>query len=158
MTNVCSITVVSPVWRRHQSMYILRVYWARTVLYHDVSVPRAIFGHTFFAWTLTIFSDEFLCRQFLWNRSQPVIVDCCRSKLVKVVSGVQQGSASDPLLFLLYPYFFQFWKIRWSVMPMTPLLCHAQTGVRAISCRVHDPWPLQGSWVVWPLGNQIECA
>ena len=40
--------------------------------------------------------------QFLSNRSQFVLVDGCRSKLVNVVSGVPQGSVLDPLLFLLY--------------------------------------------------------
>ena len=40
--------------------------------------------------------------QFLSNRSQYVLVDGCRSKLVKVVSGVPQGSVLSPQLFLLY--------------------------------------------------------
>ena len=40
--------------------------------------------------------------QFLSNRSQQVMVDGCRSKLVNVVSGVPQGSFLGPLLFLLY--------------------------------------------------------
>ena len=40
--------------------------------------------------------------QFLSNRSQQVIVDGCRSKLVNVVSGLRYGSILDPLLFLLY--------------------------------------------------------
>ena len=40
--------------------------------------------------------------EFLSNRSQQVMVDGCRSKLVNVVSGVPQGSVLGPLLFLLY--------------------------------------------------------
>ena len=40
--------------------------------------------------------------QFLSNRSQNVLVDGCRSKLVNVVSVVPQGSVLGTLLFLLY--------------------------------------------------------
>ena len=40
--------------------------------------------------------------QFLSNRSQHVILDGCRSKLVDVVFGVPQSSVLGPLLFLLY--------------------------------------------------------
>ena len=40
--------------------------------------------------------------QFLSNRSQHVMVDGYRSKLVDFVSGVSQGSVLIPLLFLLY--------------------------------------------------------
>ena len=39
--------------------------------------------------------------QFLLNRSQHVMVDGCRSKLVDVVSGVPQGSVLRPLLLIL---------------------------------------------------------
>ena len=44
----------------------------------------------------------FLLSQILSNRSQHVMVDGCRSNLVNVVSGVQQGSVLGPLLFILY--------------------------------------------------------
>ena len=47
-------------------------------------------------------SIQSILTQFLSNRSQQVMVDGCRSKLVNVVSGVPQGSVWDPLLFLLY--------------------------------------------------------
>ena len=40
--------------------------------------------------------------QFLSNRSQYVVVDGCRCKLVNVVSRVPQGSVLGPQLFLLY--------------------------------------------------------
>ena len=40
--------------------------------------------------------------QFLSNRSQYVVVDGCRKKLVNVVSGVPQGSILGPQLFLLH--------------------------------------------------------
>ena len=40
--------------------------------------------------------------EFLSNRSQQVMVDGCRTKLVNVISGVPQGSFLGPLLFLLY--------------------------------------------------------
>ena len=40
--------------------------------------------------------------QFLSDRSQHVMVDSLRSKLVNVVSGVPQGSILGQLLFLLY--------------------------------------------------------
>ena len=40
--------------------------------------------------------------QFLSNRSQLVMVDGCRSKLVNIELGVPQGSVFGPLLFLLY--------------------------------------------------------
>ena len=60
--------------------------------------------------------------QFLSNRSQHVMVDGCRSKLVDLFSGVPQGSVLSPLLFLLCTSyllsilensgkFFPFWLI-----------------------------------------------
>ena len=40
--------------------------------------------------------------QLLSNRSQHIIVDGCRTKLVDVISGVLQGGILHPLLFFLY--------------------------------------------------------
>ena len=60
--------------------------------------------------------------QFLSNRSQFVLVDGCRSKLVSVVSRVPQGSVLGLLLLLLYTLkFFPFWRISLLVMLTTPL-------------------------------------
>ena len=44
----------------------------------------------------------YILTQFLSNRSQQVMVDGCRSKLVNVVSGVPQDSVLGPLLFFLH--------------------------------------------------------
>ena len=50
--------------------------------------------------------------QFLSNRSQHVMVDSYRSKLVNVVSGVPQGSVFGPLLSSCTRRSFSpFWKI-----------------------------------------------
>ena len=43
----------------------------------------------------------FILTQFLSNRSQHIMVDGCRSKLVNVASGVPPGSVLGQLLFLL---------------------------------------------------------
>ena len=79
-------------------------------------------------WVLEVLAC--LLTQFLSNRSQQLMVDGCRSKLVNVVSGVLQGSVFGPSMFLMYTSeLFPFWKISWSVKLMTPLwwlLCHPQ--------------------------------
>ena len=46
--------------------------------------------------------------QFMSNRSQHVLVDACRSKLVDVESRVPQGSVLGRLLFVLYTSEFFF--------------------------------------------------
>ena len=56
------------------------------------------------------------------------------------------------------PSFFPFWRICWSVVPMTPLwwlLCHFQA--LGYSSRVSELGPHQGYWLVWPLGDEVEC-
>ena len=60
--------------------------------------------------------------QFLSNRSQYVVVDGCRSKLVNVVSGVPRGSVLCPLLFLLYTTeLFSVMETSFNFMLTTPL-------------------------------------
>ena len=51
--------------------------------------------------TTTTTTTTTILTQFLSNRSQQVMVDGCRSKLVNAVSGVPQDSVLCPLLFLL---------------------------------------------------------
>ena len=58
--------------------------------------------------------------QFLSNRSQHVMVDDCRSRLVDIVSGVLQCSVFGPLLFpLCISELFSTLEYSWSVMLMT---------------------------------------
>ena len=47
-------------------------------------------------------SVQSILTEFLSNRSQQVMVDGCRSKLVNVVSGMPQVSVLGMLLFILY--------------------------------------------------------
>ena len=43
-----------------------------------------------------------ICREFLSNRRQRVVVDGVTSECITIVSGVTQGSVLGPLLFILY--------------------------------------------------------
>ena len=56
--------------------------------------------HFYFVASLVL--NWYILTQFLSNRSQHVMVDGCRSKLVNVMSGVLQGSVLDPLLIILF--------------------------------------------------------
>ena len=81
--------------------------------------------------------------QFLSNRSQHVLVDSCRNKLVNVVSGVPQGSVLDPLVSLLYT------SERFSILEnkligyaddSTLIAVVPSPGIRvAVACRVPEP-------------------
>ena len=90
--------------------------------------------------------------QFLSNRSQYVLVDGCRSKLVNVLSGVPQGSVWGQLFFLLYTseLFFHSGE-------QTNLLCwrlHFDSCAipkrSSYSSRVPEPWLRQSECVMWP--------
>ena len=47
-------------------------------------------------------SELSICREFLSNRRQSVVVDGATCKWIPIVSGVPQGSVFGPLLFILY--------------------------------------------------------
>ena len=62
--------------------------------------------------------------QLLSNLSKHFMMDTCRSKLVKVVSGERAaGKCFGPVIVppVYLGFFFAFWRICCSVMPMTPL-------------------------------------
>ena len=84
--------------------------------------------------------------QFLSNRSQQVMVDGCRSKLVNVVSGVPQGSVLGPLLFLVYtsePFSILENKLIGYADDST-LMAVVLPRRQSCSSRVNDPGPWQG--------------
>ena len=60
------------------------------------------------------FGGSVLCvlTQFLSNRSQYVVVDGCRSKLVKVLSGVPQGSVLGPQLWYVRSMWYDLWGMK----------------------------------------------
>ena len=43
-----------------------------------------------------------ICREFLFNRRQRVVVDGATIEWILIASGVSQGSVLGPLLFILY--------------------------------------------------------
>ena len=72
----------------------------------DISVAIESVNHQgilFKLWSVGVGGSVlFVLTQFLSNRSQHGMVNGCHSKLVKVVSGVPQGSVLGLQLFLLY--------------------------------------------------------
>ena len=80
--------------------------------------------------------------EFLYNRSQHVMVDGCRSKLVNVVSGMPQGSVLGPLLLLLYTsevFSILENKLIGYADDSTLLSVVTSTGVRNYYSRVPEP-------------------
>ena len=85
--------------------------------------------------------------QFLTNRSQHVMVDGRRSKVVNVVSGMPQGSVLGPLLFILYTYELFYIlenKLISYADDSTFIAVVPSPGRQSCSSRVPEPWPREG--------------
>ena len=82
------------------------------ILFAVLQLFSVCFCHLMSLFILIPRSSCSLLTEFQSNRSQQVMVDGRRSKLVNVVSGVPQGGVLGLLLFLQYTSeLFPFWKI-----------------------------------------------
>ena len=82
-------------WRWGQEARIVQIYFS-------ASFDRVNHQGILFKLCSVIGSVLSVLTQFPSNRSQYVVEDGCRSKLINVVSGVLQGSVLRPQLFLLF--------------------------------------------------------
>ena len=87
-----------------------KVHWRvgrRQGLYRlAVPIDRVIHQEILYKLCSVGIGGSVLLTQLLSNRSQHVIVESCLSKLVNIMSGVQQGSVLGQLLLLLYTEHF----------------------------------------------------
>ena len=115
-----------PVYVSHTLQSALETVQEARIVQHDFCAAFNMANHQCILYKLHFVSMLgsllSILTEFLSNKSEHVMVDGCRIKLVNMVSRVPQGSVSRPMLFSMYTSQpCSILEISLSVMRMTPL-------------------------------------